>query len=53
MAAAYEDLRRAGPERADQVRRVVDTYLVPWFAPKTKTVSDITSTAWRPRATRR
>jgi integrase len=42
MAAAYEDLRRAGPERADQVRRVVDTYLVPWFAPKTKTVGDIT-----------
>ncbi|MGH9055037.1 MAG: hypothetical protein ACRDYY_04110, partial [Acidimicrobiales bacterium] len=42
MAAAYEDLRRAGPERADQVGRVVDTYLIPWFAPKTKTVSDIT-----------
>ncbi|MGH9081773.1 MAG: hypothetical protein ACRDWN_00370, partial [Acidimicrobiales bacterium] len=42
MAAAYEDLRRAGPERAEQVRRIVDAYLVPWFAPRTKTITDVT-----------
>ena len=35
MAAAYEDLRRGGPERAERVRRIVDAYLVPWFAPRT------------------
>ncbi|MGB7051924.1 MAG: hypothetical protein WBG41_10165, partial [Acidimicrobiales bacterium] len=42
MAAAYEDLRRAGPERAESVRRIVDAYLVPWFAPRTKTITDVT-----------
>ncbi|MCU4185183.1 hypothetical protein K6U06_12485 [Acidiferrimicrobium sp. IK] len=42
MAAAYEDLRRGGPDRAERVRRIVDGYLVPWFAPRTTTVSDIT-----------
>ena len=42
MAAAYEDLRRGGPERAERVRRIVEGYLVPWFAPRTATVSDVT-----------
>lgn len=42
MAAAYEDLRRAGPERAGNVRRIVDAHLVPWFAPRTKTIADVT-----------
>ena len=42
MAAAYEDLRRGGPERAERVRRIVEGFLVPWFAPRTATVSDVT-----------
>ncbi|MHB1554381.1 MAG: hypothetical protein ACYCZP_10690 [Acidimicrobiales bacterium] len=42
MAAAYEDLRRGGPERADRVRRMVEAYLVPWFAPRTTTIADVT-----------
>ncbi len=42
MAAAYEDLRRGGPERAERVRRIVDAYLVPWFAPRTTTIADVT-----------
>ncbi len=42
MAAAYEDLRRGGPERAESVRRIVEAYLVPWFAPRTETVADVT-----------
>ena len=42
MAAAYEDLRRGGPERAERVRRIVEGFLVPWFAPRTSTVADVT-----------
>ena len=42
MTAAYEDLRRGGPERADSVRRIVEAYVVPWFAPRTETVADVT-----------
>jgi len=42
MAAAYEDLRRGGPDRAERVRRLIDGYLVPYFAPRTTTVSDVT-----------
>jgi integrase len=42
MAAAYEDLRRGGPERAERVRRIVEAYLVPYFAPRTTTVADVT-----------
>jgi integrase len=42
MAAAYEDLRRGGPERAERVRRIVEGFLVPWFAPRTTTISDVT-----------
>ena len=41
MNAAYEDLRRGGPERAERVRRIVDGYLVPWFAPRTATIADV------------
>lgn len=42
VAAAYEDLRRGGPERAERVRRIVEAYLVPYFAPRTTTVADVT-----------
>ena len=42
MNAAYEDLRRGGPERAERVRRIVEAYLVPWFAPRTTTIADVT-----------
>ena len=41
VAAAYDDLRRAGPDRAMQVRRILDGYVVPWFGPQTSTVGDI------------
>ena len=41
MAAAYEDLRRGGPERAERVRRIVEGFLVPWFAPRTTTISEL------------
>ncbi|MDA8282087.1 MAG: site-specific integrase, partial [Actinomycetota bacterium] len=41
MAAAYEDLRRGGPERAERVRRIVEGHLVPWFAPRTTTITDV------------
>jgi len=41
MSAAYEDLRRGGPDRAERVRRIVDGYLVPWFAPRTATISEL------------
>jgi AcrR family transcriptional regulator len=42
MNAAYEELRRGGPDRAERVRRIIDGYLVPWFAPRTATVADVT-----------
>ena len=42
MAAAYDDLRRGGPGRAERVRRIVEGFLVPWFAPRTTTISDVT-----------
>jgi integrase len=41
MSAAYEDLRRGGPDRAERVRRIVDGYLVPWFAPRTAAISEL------------
>lgn len=41
MSAAYEDLRRGGPDRAERVRRIIDGYLVPWFAPRTTTIADV------------
>jgi hypothetical protein len=40
-AAAYDDLRRAGPDRATHVRRILDSYVLPWFGPQTSTVGDI------------
>lgn len=42
VAAAYDDLRRAGPDRAVQVRRILDAYVVPWFGPQTASVGEIT-----------
>jgi integrase len=41
MNAAYEDLRRGGPDRAERVRRIVEGYLVPWFAPRAATISEL------------
>jgi hypothetical protein len=40
--ASYEDLRRGGPDRAVGVEHVVETYLIPWFAPRTATIGDVT-----------
>jgi hypothetical protein len=40
-AASYDDLRRAGPERAARVRQILDSYVVPWFAPRTRTIRDV------------
>jgi integrase len=42
VAAAYDDLRRAGPDRGIRVRGVLDRYVIPWFGPQTSTVGDIT-----------
>jgi len=41
VVAAYDDLRRAGPERADQVRQILDDHVIPWFGPQTNTVADV------------
>ena len=41
VAAAYDDLRRAGPDRAEQVRRVLESYVIPWFGPQTNAVGEI------------
>jgi hypothetical protein len=41
VGAAYDDLRRAGPDRAFEVRRILDGYVIPWFGPQTTTVGDI------------
>lgn len=42
VAAAYDDLRRAGPDRGIRVRGVLDRYVIPWFGPQTSTVGEIT-----------
>jgi len=42
VATAYNDLRRAGPDRATQVRWILNRYVNPWFAPQTDTLGDIT-----------
>ena len=42
VATAYDDLRRAGPDRAAQVRWVLDRYVNPWLALHAGTVGDIT-----------
>jgi hypothetical protein len=34
VAAAYDDLRRAGPDRGIRVRGVLDRYMIPWFGPE-------------------
>lgn len=39
--AALDDLRRAGPDRAAQVRRILESYVLPWLVPRTGTVGDI------------
>lgn len=39
--AAYDDLRRAGPDRAEHVRRILDSSVLPWFVSRTSTVGDI------------
>ena len=41
VAVAYDDLRRAGPDRGAQVRGVLDRYVIPWFGPQTSGVGDI------------
>jgi integrase len=41
VVAAYDDLRRAGPDRAFEVRRILDGYVIPWFGAQTTTVGDI------------
>jgi hypothetical protein len=41
VAAAYDDLRRAGPDRATQGCRILDGYVIPWFGPQTVTIGDI------------
>lgn len=42
VVAVYDDLRRAGPDRAEQVRRLIEGQILPWFAPRTTTIGDIT-----------
>ena len=42
VATAYDDLRRAGLDRATQVRWILNRYVNPWFAPQTGTLGDIT-----------
>lgn len=42
VVAAYDDLRRAGPDRGARVRRILDGHVLPWFVPRTSTVGDIT-----------
>ena len=42
VAATYDDLRRAGPDRGTRVRGVLDRYVIPWFGPQTTRVGDIT-----------
>jgi hypothetical protein len=41
VVAAYDDLRRAGPDRALEVRRILRSYVIPWFGRQTNTVGDI------------
>lgn len=42
VTTAYDDLRRAGPDRATQVRRILSRYVNPWFGPQTSTIGDVT-----------
>ena len=42
VSTAYDDLRPAGPDRAAQVRWILERYVHPWFAPQTDTIGDVT-----------
>jgi hypothetical protein len=42
VAAEYDDLRRAGPERGTRIRAVLGRHVIPWFGPQTSNVADIT-----------
>lgn len=42
VATAYDDLRRAGPDRAAQVRWILSRYVLPWFVPQTDSIGDVT-----------
>lgn len=42
VSTAYDDLRRAGPDRAEQIRWMLDRYVIPWFGPQTSSVGEIT-----------
>jgi hypothetical protein len=42
VSTAYDDLRRAGPDRATQVRWILNRYAIPWFGPQTSTIGDVT-----------
>ena len=42
VATAYDDLRRAGPDRATQVRWILSRYVNPWFGPQTSTIGEVT-----------
>ena len=42
VAATYDDLRRAGPDRGARIRRVLESYVISWFDPQAKRVGDIT-----------
>ncbi len=42
VATGYDDLRRAGPDRATQVPWILSRYVIPWFGPQTSTIGDVT-----------
>lgn len=42
VSTAYDGLRRAGPDRATQVRWILNRYVIPWFGPQTSTIGDVT-----------
>ena len=42
VTRAYDDLRRAGPDRATQVRWILSRYVNPWFEPQTSTIGEVT-----------
>jgi integrase len=41
MGIRYDEMQRGGPDRARRVRRIIEGHLVPWFAPRTVTVADV------------
>lgn len=38
---AYEELRRGQPERARRIDDIIRLHLVPWFGPRTSSISDL------------